>query len=148
MYLVILKPRITSPKCRYQYGVQRCVHQSSSASLYEDYKENRNVTAVWFSSSTLHSRVLGEHSQLKEELEAVRGHNTQLIREHNHVKQACEELRRLHEDDQREVTDMRILHQQVPVHSINIHSFYSTLKFYCPDFQRLFILDPRCSKQL
>ncbi|RVE59716.1 hypothetical protein OJAV_G00191190 [Oryzias javanicus] len=62
---------------------------------------------------TLHSRVLGEHSQLKEELEAVRGHNTQLIREHNHVKQACEELRRLHEEDQREVTDMRILHQQL-----------------------------------
>uniref|UniRef100_A0A8C7XJX0 Discs, large homolog 5b (Drosophila), tandem duplicate 1 n=1 Tax=Oryzias sinensis TaxID=183150 RepID=A0A8C7XJX0_9TELE len=62
---------------------------------------------------TLHGRVLGEHSQLKEELEAVRGHNTQLIREHNHVKQACEELRRLHEEDQREVTDMRILHQQV-----------------------------------
>uniref|UniRef100_A0A3P9J079 Discs, large homolog 5b (Drosophila), tandem duplicate 1 n=1 Tax=Oryzias latipes TaxID=8090 RepID=A0A3P9J079_ORYLA len=62
---------------------------------------------------TLHGRVLGEHSQLKEELEAVRGHNTQLIREHNHVKQACEELRKLHEEDQREVTDMRILHQQV-----------------------------------
>ncbi|XP_067433166.1 disks large homolog 5-like isoform X2 [Thunnus thynnus] len=62
---------------------------------------------------TLHSRLASEHTQLKEELEAVRQDNIQLVREHNHVKQACEELRRLHDDDQREVTDMRMLHQQV-----------------------------------
>ncbi|XP_037547407.1 disks large homolog 5 [Nematolebias whitei] len=55
----------------------------------------------------------GEHNQLKEELEAVGQHNIQLVRELNHVKQACEELRRLHEDDQREVSDMRMLQQQV-----------------------------------
>lgn len=65
--------------------------------------------------STLHSRLAGEHTQLKDELEAVRQDNIQLVREHNHVKQACEELRRLHDDDQREVADMRMLHQQVPV---------------------------------
>ncbi|XP_028286415.1 disks large homolog 5-like isoform X2 [Parambassis ranga] len=62
---------------------------------------------------TLHSRLAGEHTQLKEELEAMRQDNIQLVREHNHLKQACEELRRLHEDDQREVADMRMLHQQV-----------------------------------
>uniref|UniRef100_A0A3Q1GTA0 Discs, large homolog 5b (Drosophila), tandem duplicate 1 n=1 Tax=Acanthochromis polyacanthus TaxID=80966 RepID=A0A3Q1GTA0_9TELE len=62
---------------------------------------------------TLHSRLASEHTQLKEELEAVRQDNIQLVREHNHVKQACEELRRLHDDDQREVADMRMLHQQV-----------------------------------
>ncbi|XP_029383727.1 disks large homolog 5-like isoform X1 [Echeneis naucrates] len=62
---------------------------------------------------TLHSRLMSEHAQLKDELEAVRQDNIQLVREHNHVKQACEELRRLHEDDQREVADMRMLHQQV-----------------------------------
>ncbi|XP_050922241.1 disks large homolog 5 isoform X2 [Lates calcarifer] len=62
---------------------------------------------------TLHSRMASEHSQLKDELEAVRQDNIQLVREHNHVKQACEELRRLHDDDQREVADMRMLHQQV-----------------------------------
>lgn len=45
----------------------------------------------------------------------MRQDNIQLVREHNHVKQVCEELRRLHEDDQREVADMRMLHQQVPV---------------------------------
>lgn len=65
--------------------------------------------------STLHSRLASEHAQLKDELEAVRQDNIQLVREHNHVKQVCEELRRLHEDDQREVADMRMLHQQVPV---------------------------------
>uniref|UniRef100_A0A3B4VBI6 Discs large MAGUK scaffold protein 5 n=1 Tax=Seriola dumerili TaxID=41447 RepID=A0A3B4VBI6_SERDU len=62
---------------------------------------------------TLHSRLVSEHAQLKDELEAVRQDNIQLVREHNHVKQACEELRRLHDDDQREVADMRMLHQQV-----------------------------------
>ncbi|XP_061565378.1 disks large homolog 5-like isoform X4 [Cololabis saira] len=62
---------------------------------------------------TLHGRLVGEHSQLKEELDAVRQHGTQLVREHNHVKQACEEMKRLREDDQREMSDMRVLHQQV-----------------------------------
>lgn len=65
--------------------------------------------------STLHSRLASEHTQLKDELEAVRQDNIQLVREHNHVKQVCEELRRLHDDDQREVADMRMLHQQVLV---------------------------------
>uniref|UniRef100_A0A3Q1JS09 Discs, large homolog 5b (Drosophila), tandem duplicate 1 n=1 Tax=Anabas testudineus TaxID=64144 RepID=A0A3Q1JS09_ANATE len=62
---------------------------------------------------TLHSHLASEHTQLKEKLEAVRQDNIQLVREHNHLKQACEELRRLHDDDQREVADMRMLHQQV-----------------------------------
>uniref|UniRef100_A0A3Q3PYY4 Discs, large homolog 5b (Drosophila), tandem duplicate 1 n=1 Tax=Monopterus albus TaxID=43700 RepID=A0A3Q3PYY4_MONAL len=62
---------------------------------------------------TLHSCLVSEHAQLKEELEAVRQDNIQLVRDHSHVKRACEELRRLHDDDQREVTDMRTLHQQV-----------------------------------
>lgn len=62
---------------------------------------------------TLHSRMGSEHAQMKEELELLRQDNIQLVREHNHVKQACDELRRHHEDDQREVADMRMLHQQV-----------------------------------
>lgn len=45
----------------------------------------------------------------------VRQDNIQLVRENNHIKQACEELRRLHDDDQREVADMRLLQKQVPV---------------------------------
>ncbi|XP_077358861.1 disks large homolog 5-like isoform X2 [Festucalex cinctus] len=62
---------------------------------------------------TLHSRLAGEHSQLKDELESARLDNVQLLREHNHAKQTCEELRRLRDNDQREVADMRVLHQQV-----------------------------------
>lgn len=59
--------------------------------------------------------MVSEHAQLKDELEAMRQDNIQLVREHNHAKQACEELRRLHNDDQREVADMRMLQKQVPV---------------------------------
>lgn len=52
----------------------------------------------------------------------MRQHNIQLVREHNHVKESCEELRRVHEEDQREVADMRLLHQQV----------YQYFYFYMP----------------
>ncbi|XP_034148679.1 disks large homolog 5a isoform X5 [Esox lucius] len=61
----------------------------------------------------LHSRVLGDQSQLKEELELLRRDNTQLVREHNHLKQSCEELRRLHSEVQKEVADMRLQQQEV-----------------------------------
>uniref|UniRef100_A0A3Q0TI42 Discs large MAGUK scaffold protein 5 n=1 Tax=Amphilophus citrinellus TaxID=61819 RepID=A0A3Q0TI42_AMPCI len=75
---------------------------------------------------TLHSRLVNEHTQLKEELEALRQDNIQLVREHNHVKQACEELRRLHDDDQREVADMKMLHQQVEGSSDVLNKLYDT----------------------
>lgn len=73
------------------------------------------LLCLWCLFSTLHGHLASEHTQLKEKLEAVAQDNIQLVREHNHVKLACEELRRLHDDDQREVADMRMLHQQVPV---------------------------------
>ncbi|XP_026870974.2 LOW QUALITY PROTEIN: disks large homolog 5a [Electrophorus electricus] len=58
-------------------------------------------------------RVLSDQSQLKEEMEVMRRDNSQLVREHNHLKQSCEELKRLHSEDQKEVADMRLQHQQV-----------------------------------
>ncbi|XP_053189109.1 disks large homolog 5a isoform X3 [Scomber japonicus] len=61
----------------------------------------------------LHSRVLGEQTQLKEEMETLRRDNTQLVREHNHLKQNCEELKRLHSQDQKELADLRLQQQQV-----------------------------------
>lgn len=61
----------------------------------------------------LHSRLLSDQSQLKEEVEVMRRDNTQLVREHNHLKQSCEELKRLHSEDQKEVADMRLQQQQV-----------------------------------
>ncbi|XP_076142316.1 disks large homolog 5a isoform X2 [Alosa pseudoharengus] len=61
----------------------------------------------------LHSRVLSEQVQMKEELELMKRDSTQLVREHNHLKQSCEELKRLHSEDQKEVADMRLQQQQV-----------------------------------
>nr|XP_057914653.1 disks large homolog 5-like isoform X3 [Doryrhamphus excisus] len=61
----------------------------------------------------LHSRVLGEQMQLKEEMETLRRDNAQLVREHNHLKQNCEELKRLHGQDQQELADLRLQQQQV-----------------------------------
>lgn len=64
-------------------------------------------------TSMLHSRVLGEQTQLKEEMETLRRDNAQLVREHNHLKQNCEELKRLHGQDQKELADLRLQQQQV-----------------------------------
>ena len=61
----------------------------------------------------LHSRVLGEQTQLKEEMETLRRDNAQLVREHNHLKQNCEELKRLHSQDQKELADLQQQQQQV-----------------------------------
>lgn len=69
-------------------------------------------TYMLFDSSMLHSRVLGEQTQLKEEMETLRRDNTQLVREHNHLKQNCEELKRLHGQDQKELADLRLQQQQ------------------------------------
>uniref|UniRef100_A0A4W3HCB9 Discs, large homolog 5b (Drosophila), tandem duplicate 1 n=1 Tax=Callorhinchus milii TaxID=7868 RepID=A0A4W3HCB9_CALMI len=62
---------------------------------------------------TLHSHLRNDQSQLKEEMEAIRRENTQLLRDHNHVQQTCEELKRLHEEDQKEITELRCQQQQV-----------------------------------
>ncbi len=70
-------------------------------------------THVFPLSSMLHSRVLGEQTQLKEEMETLRRDNAQLVREHNHLKQNCEELQRLHSQDQKELADLRLQQQQV-----------------------------------
>lgn len=71
--------------------------------------------------SMLHSRVLGEQTQLKEEMETLRRDNAQLVREHNHLKQSCEELKRLHGQDQKELADLRLQQQQVPQKSTCTH---------------------------
>ncbi|XP_051897425.1 disks large homolog 5a isoform X6 [Pristis pectinata] len=62
---------------------------------------------------TLHSRLRIDQSQLKEDMEVIKRENSQLLREHNHAQQTCEELKRLHEEDQKEITDLRSQQQQV-----------------------------------
>lgn len=63
--------------------------------------------------STLHSRLLSDQSQLKEDMDTLKRKNTQLVREHNHLQQSCEEMKRLHDEDQKEITDLRSQQQQV-----------------------------------
>ncbi|XP_051779686.1 disks large homolog 5a isoform X1 [Erpetoichthys calabaricus] len=62
---------------------------------------------------TLHSRLLSDQSTLKEEMDSLKRESSQLVREHNHLKQTCEELKRIHEEDQKEISDMRVQQQQV-----------------------------------
>ncbi|NXY45221.1 DLG5 protein, partial [Ceuthmochares aereus] len=62
---------------------------------------------------TLHSRLLSDQSQLKEDMDTLKRKNTQLVREHNHLQQSCEEMKRLHDEDQKEITDLRSQQQQV-----------------------------------
>lgn len=81
----------------------------------------------------LHSRLLGDQSQLKEEVEAMRRDNAQLVREHNHLKQSCEELKRLHSEDQKEVADMRLQQQQV----IRENGSSEVLKLYDTAMEKL-----------
>ncbi|XP_039196731.1 disks large homolog 5 isoform X3 [Crotalus tigris] len=63
--------------------------------------------------STLHSRLLGDQSQLKEDVDTLKRKNSQFVREHNHLQQLCEEMKRLHEEDQKEITNLRSQQQQV-----------------------------------
>ncbi|XP_055517653.1 disks large homolog 5a isoform X6 [Leucoraja erinacea] len=62
---------------------------------------------------TLHNRLRMDQSQLKEDMEVIKRENSQLLREHNHAQQTCEELKRLHEEDLKEITDLRCQQQQV-----------------------------------
>ncbi|XP_015680873.1 disks large homolog 5 [Protobothrops mucrosquamatus] len=61
----------------------------------------------------LHSRLLGDQSQLKEDMDALKRKNSQFVREHNHLQQLCEEMKRHHEEDQKEITNLRSQQQQV-----------------------------------
>lgn len=62
---------------------------------------------------TLHARVVGEQTQLRDEMEAVKQKYTQLLQQHTHMQQTCDELRHTHDSDQRELQDLRMQQQQV-----------------------------------
>lgn len=90
-----------------------CMLQTILASTIGVPVPTHFFTHVFSFPSMLHSRVLGEQTQLKEEMETLRRDNAQLVREHNHLKQNCEELKRLHSQDQKELADLRLQQQQV-----------------------------------
>uniref|UniRef100_A0AAQ4S773 Discs, large homolog 5b (Drosophila), tandem duplicate 1 n=1 Tax=Gasterosteus aculeatus aculeatus TaxID=481459 RepID=A0AAQ4S773_GASAC len=120
--LALASPGTTFDDCRYRHDYERLKLQCMNAMADLQSLQNQHSTTLKRCEEavkkadfyhTLQSRLASEQAQLKEELEAMRQDNIQLVREHNHMKQACEEMRRLREDDQREVAEMRILHQQV-----------------------------------
>uniref|UniRef100_A0A8C2GNN1 Discs large MAGUK scaffold protein 5 n=1 Tax=Cyprinus carpio TaxID=7962 RepID=A0A8C2GNN1_CYPCA len=62
---------------------------------------------------TLHGRAVGEQTQLRDEMEAMKQNYSQLLQQHSQLQQTCDELRFVHDSDQREVADMRLQQQQV-----------------------------------
>lgn len=68
---------------------------------------------VWGHFSTLHSRLLSDQTQLKDDVDMLRRENGQLLRERNLLQQSWEDMKRLHEEDQKEIGDLRAQQQQV-----------------------------------
>ncbi|KAB0406274.1 hypothetical protein E2I00_014320, partial [Balaenoptera physalus] len=52
---------------------------------------------------TLHSRLLSDQTQLKDDVDMLRRENGQLLRERNLLQQSWEDMKRLHEEDQKEI---------------------------------------------
>nr|XP_012617907.1 disks large homolog 5 isoform X4 [Microcebus murinus] len=66
---------------------------------------------------TLHSRLLSAQTQLKDDVDMLRRENGQLLRERNLLQQSWEDMKRLHEEDQKEIGDLRAQQQQVLKHN-------------------------------
>nr|XP_008542374.1 PREDICTED: disks large homolog 5-like isoform X2 [Equus przewalskii] len=66
---------------------------------------------------TLHSRLLSDQTQLKDDVNMLRRENGQLLRERNLLQQSWEDMKRLHEEDQKEIGDLRAQQQQVLKHN-------------------------------
>lgn len=63
--------------------------------------------------STLHSRLLSDQTQLKDDVDMLRRENGKLRRERNLLQQSWEDMKRLREEDQKEIGDLRAQQQQV-----------------------------------
>ncbi|XP_006887537.1 PREDICTED: disks large homolog 5 [Elephantulus edwardii] len=66
---------------------------------------------------SLHSRLLSDQTQLKDDVDMLRRENGQLLRERNLLQQSWEDMKRLHEEDQKEIGDLRAQQQQVLKHN-------------------------------
>lgn len=67
--------------------------------------------------STLHSRLLSDQTQLKDDVDMLRRENGKLLRERNLLQQSWEDMKRLREEDQKEIGDLRAQQQQVSLES-------------------------------
>jgi chromosome segregation ATPase len=67
--------------------------------------------------STLHSRLLSDQTQLKDDVDMLRRENGKLRRERNLLQQSWEDMKRLREEDQKEIGDLRAQQQQVGLRS-------------------------------
>lgn len=67
--------------------------------------------------STLHSRLLSDQTQLKDDVDMLRRENGKLLRERNLLQQSWEDMKRLREEDQKEIGDLRAQQQQVSLQS-------------------------------
>ncbi|XP_029324934.1 disks large homolog 5 isoform X3 [Mus caroli] len=70
-----------------------------------------------FDKSTLHSRLLSDQTQLKDDVDTLRRENGKLRRERNLLQQSWEDMKRLREEDQKEIGDLRAQQQQVLKHN-------------------------------
>lgn len=70
-----------------------------------------------FDKSTLHSRLLCDQTQLKDDVDMLRRENGKLLRERNLLQQSWEDMKRLREEDQKEIGDLRAQQQQVLKHN-------------------------------
>ncbi|XP_060238137.1 disks large homolog 5 isoform X5 [Meriones unguiculatus] len=62
---------------------------------------------------TLHSRLLCDQTQLKDDVDMLRRENGKLLRERNLLQQSWEDMKRLREEDQKEIGDLRAQQQQI-----------------------------------
>ncbi|XP_052045844.1 disks large homolog 5 isoform X3 [Apodemus sylvaticus] len=70
-----------------------------------------------FDKSTLHSRLLSDQTQLKDDVDMLRRENGKLRRERNLLQQSWEDMKRLRDEDQKEIGDLRAQQQQVLKHN-------------------------------
>uniref|UniRef100_A0A671LAA2 Disks large homolog 5-like n=1 Tax=Sinocyclocheilus anshuiensis TaxID=1608454 RepID=A0A671LAA2_9TELE len=114
--LALSSPGTTFDDCR--YSNQYCtVNQCFSISILNQHTKTlkRCEEAVRDADyyHTLHGRAVGEQTQLRDEMEAMKQNYSQLLQQHSQLQQTCDELRRVHDNDLREVADMRLQQQQV-----------------------------------
>ncbi|KAL0615704.1 Disks large-like protein 5 [Plecturocebus cupreus] len=93
----------------------------------------------------LHSRLLSDQTRLKDDVDMLRQENGQLLRERNLLQQSWEDMKRLHEEDQKEIGDLRAQQQQTC--RLKSHEFMLTVSIPIQDHRWSLALSPRLGVQ-